>query len=185
MDTSFAADGMPPPIAPPYVLCVARKDHGKNVEGLLADFARYHAARRSGLRLALIGAGHLPVPPVIGDRVIDLGFQPEAVKRAAYAGALAQVVPGTQESFSLTLMEAWLAGAPALVNARCDVTREHVRAAAGGLAYDGADEFGAAVDWLLEHPEAARRMADNGGRYVRRNFDWGVVVARLRRALGV
>jgi len=191
VDTDVAWDGTPTPVEPPYLLCVARKDHGKNVDGLLADFARGPATRRvparpgDRLRLALIGSGRLPIPPIVSDRVIDLGFQPEVVKRAAYAGALAHVVPGTQESFSLTLMEAWLCGAPALVNARCEVTRDHVRAAAGGLAYDGADELGAAVEWLLENPEAARRMGRNGGEYVRRNFDWSVVVARLRGALGV
>jgi glycosyltransferase involved in cell wall biosynthesis len=184
VDTGAAPNGAPP-LEPPYLLCVARKDHGKNVDRLLVDFARYHAARRSELRLVLIGPGAVPLPSLVGDRVVDLGYQSESAKRAAYAGALAHVVPGTQESFSLTLMEAWLCGAPALVNARCDVTREHVRAAAGGLAYDRADELGGAVDWLLAHPEAARRMGRNGGEYVRRNFDWTVVVARLRRALGV
>jgi glycosyltransferase involved in cell wall biosynthesis len=184
VEAGTGPDGLPPPLEPPYLLCVARKDHGKNVDGLLSDFARCRAAR-SGLRLALIGPGTLPVPAGLAERVVDLGFQPEAAKRAAYAGAIAHVVPGTQESFSLVLMEAWLCGAPALVNARCDVTREHVRAASGGLAYDGAEELSAAVDWLLAHPAAARRMAEDGREYVRRNFDWDVVVARLRRALGV
>jgi glycosyltransferase involved in cell wall biosynthesis len=187
VDTDLAPDGAPPPLDGPYLLCVARKDHGKNVEGLLADFARARAlsSARAELRLVLIGQGTLPLPPAAADRIVDLGFQPEPLKRAAYAGALAHVVPGRHESFSLTLMEAWLCGAPALVSAGCDVTREHVRAAAGGLTYDGAAELGAAVDWLLAHPEAARRMGRNGGEYVRRNFDWDVVVARIRRALGV
>jgi glycosyltransferase involved in cell wall biosynthesis len=189
VDTALAPNGDPPPVDGPYLLCVARKDHGKNVEGLVADFARVDRGRsaplRAGVKLVLLGAGALTAPPTARDRVVDLGRQPEAAKRAAFAGALAHVVPGMHESFSLVLMEAWLCGAPALVNARSDVTREHVRAAAGGLAYDGADELGAAVEYLLADPERAKRMARNGAEYVRRNFEWDVIVARLRAALGV
>ena len=74
---------------------------------------------------------------------------------------------------------------PGLVNAQCAVTSDHVRAAAGGLAYDGPDELAACLDWFLVHPAEAARMGQNGGAYVRRNFDWDVVVARLRRALAV
>jgi glycosyltransferase involved in cell wall biosynthesis len=94
-------------------------------------------------------------------------------------------VPGVNESFSIVLLEAWLVGTPGLVNADCAVTRDHVQAAAGGLLYRGADELGACLDFLLDHPDAAARMGQNGGAYVRRNFDWDVVVARLRRALAV
>jgi len=61
----------------------------------------------------------------------------------------------------------------------------NVRSASGGLAYDGPHELGACLEWLLDHPEQAARMGRNGGEYVRRNFTWDVVVARLRRALGV
>jgi glycosyltransferase involved in cell wall biosynthesis len=82
-------------------------------------------------------------------------------------------------------MEGWLLGAPGLVNAGCAVTREHVRAANGGLAYADCDELGACLDWLIDRPEQAARMGRNGGAYVRRNFDWDVVVARLRRALAI
>jgi glycosyltransferase involved in cell wall biosynthesis len=189
VDTDLEPNRAPPPVGGPYLLCVARKDHGKNVEGLVADFARAGQGRsaplRDAVKLVLLGAGALPVPPTVRDRVVDLGRQSEAAKRAAYAGALAHVVPGRHESFSLVLMEAWLCGAPALVNARSDVTREHVRAAAGGLAYESADELGAAVEYLLANPDRAERMARNGGAYVRRNFEWDVIVARLRAALGV
>jgi glycosyltransferase involved in cell wall biosynthesis len=181
VDTRAHAAASPPPIDGPYLLCVARKDHGKNVDGLVDEFARLS----TDVKLALIGRGSVPVPAAARERVVDLGEQSEAARTAAYAGALAHVVPGTHESFSLVLMEAWLCGAPALVNAGCDVTREHVRAAAGGIAYTGAAELGEAVAYLRAHPESAARMARNGAEYVRRNFEWDVIVARLRRALGV
>jgi glycosyltransferase involved in cell wall biosynthesis len=168
----------------PFLLCVARKDHGKGVDVLLADFARY-AARRQEVDLVLIGPGSIPVPAAARGRVHDLGFVDEELKRDAFAAALAHCSPSLTESFSIVLMESWLAGRPGLVNARCAVTRDHVLRASGGLAYDGADELAGCLDWLLEHPAEAARMGRNGGEYVRRNFSWDVVVARLRRAIGV
>ena len=137
------------------------------------------------MRLVRVGAGTLPVPGRLRGAVVDLGIVPEPAKLDAIAAASALCVPGVNESFSIVLMEAWLLGTPGLVNADCAVTSDHVRAAAGGLAYRGADELGACLDWFLDHPEAAARMGQNGGAYVRRNFDWDVVVARLRRALAV
>jgi glycosyltransferase involved in cell wall biosynthesis len=168
----------------PFLLYVGRHDHGKNLDGLLADFGRYRA-RGGRMQLVRVGAGALPVPSRLREAVVDLGVLPEQEKLDAGAAATALCVPGVNESFSIVLMESWLLGRPGLVNADCAVTSDHVRAAAGGLAYRDADELGACLDWFLEHPEAAARMGQNGGAYVRRNFDWDVVVARLRRALAV
>lgn len=161
----------------PFLLYVGRHDHGKGLDTLLSFFERYDRSAR----LVRIGAGALPRRA----NAIDLGFVPEQDKLDAYAATTALCVPGTNESFSLVLMEAWLMGTPGLVNARCAVTTDHVRMASGGLAYQGAEELAGCLDYLIANPEAAARMGRNGGRYVRRNFDWDVVVARLRGALGV
>jgi glycosyltransferase involved in cell wall biosynthesis len=168
----------------PFLLYVGRNDHGKNLDRLLSDFARC-LARGARMSFVRVGAGRLAVPDALRGRVLDLGFLPEQEKLDALAAASALCVPGVNESFSIVLMEGWLLGTPGLVNADCAVTSDHVRAAAGGLAYRGADELGACLDFLLDNPEAAARMGQNGGAYVRRNFDWDVVVARLRRALAV
>jgi glycosyltransferase involved in cell wall biosynthesis len=168
----------------PFLLYVGRHDHGKGLDALLADFGQYRAAGGRA-RMVRVGAGALPVPSRLRDVVVDLGVVSEQDKLDAVAAAAALCVPGVNESFSIVLMEGWLLGTPGLVNADCAVTSDHVRAAVGGLAYRGADELGACLDYLLDHPEAAARMGQNGGAYVRRNFDWSVVVARLRRALSV
>jgi glycosyltransferase involved in cell wall biosynthesis len=168
----------------PFLLYVGRKDEGKGVGVLMRDFAAV-AQRRPDVQLVLIGPGSLPFPPARPGAIVDLGFVDEETKRDAFASTVALCAPSRTESFSIVLMESWLAGRPGLVNAHCAVTREHVLSASGGLTYDGPEEFGACLDWLIEHPDQAARMGRNGGEYVRRNFTWDVVVARLRRALGI
>ena len=61
---------------------------------------------------------------------------------------MALVSPSANESFSLVLLEAWVAGVPAVVNGRCAVTREHCERSGGGLWFDGYAQFEAVVDRL-------------------------------------
>ena len=82
--------------------------------------------------------------------VRDLGYLDAAAKAAAYAAAAVVCQPSVNESFSIVLMEAWLAGTPVLVHARCPVTTHHVFQAGGGLAFDDFYEFAEALDLLLE-----------------------------------
>ena len=83
----------------------------------------------------------------------------------------------------MVLLEAWNHGLPALVNARCKVLRGQVRRADGGLYYSNAVEFMAALDYLLDHPEAARQLGRQGLAYVDREYRWPVVVAKIEELL--
>jgi glycosyltransferase involved in cell wall biosynthesis len=80
-------------------------------------------------------------------------------------------------------MESWLAGRPVLVPEECDVTREHVRRSKGGLYFYSADEFGGALDWLLDNSKMASQMGQNGRRYVLENYTWTAVAQRFERIL--
>jgi glycosyltransferase involved in cell wall biosynthesis len=80
-------------------------------------------------------------------------------------------------------MEGWVMNRPALVNGRCPVTVGHVRAAGGGLAFDGYASFGAAVDRLLTDERLARRLGAAGRRYVDDRYRWPVVIDHYRRFL--
>lgn len=170
-------------VAEPFLLYVGRKDAGKNLAELLDFFARYQARRGGGLRLVTLGAGSLQVPEALRGQVLDLGFVPAQDKYDAYSAALVLWQPSLNESFALVLMEAWLCGAPALVNARCAATLEQCLASNGGLFYQGYPEFEACLEWLRAQPEAVRRMAQLGKEYVQRNFHWERIVARLERSL--
>lgn len=83
----------------------------------------------------------------------------------------------------MVLLEAWNHGLPALVNARCAVLRGQVRRADGGLYYRTSGEFAAALDWLLNQPEAARRLGTQGLAYVEREYRWPVVMNRIESLL--
>ena len=162
-----------------YLLYFGRKEDGKNVSLLLDGFA---ACRTPGLRLVVAGDGVLDrsrMPP----GVVDLPRLEEDEKRAACAGAVAVCQPSTNESFSIVLMEAWLQATPVLVNARCEVTRHHVRRSGGGLYFDGRRELAAEVDWLSRNPEEARRLGEAGRAFVLEEYGWPTVLERFERGL--
>jgi glycosyltransferase involved in cell wall biosynthesis len=165
----------------PYIAYVGRLEAGKNLL-LLYDYMRRYADNGGKVKLVVMGKGPLEPPqhPAFDYR----GFVSDEEKAVTCADALALCQPSLNESFSLVIMESWLAGRPVLVPEECDVTREHVRRSKGGLWFYSAEEFGAALDWLAGHPEQATRMGRNGRRYVLQNYTWTAVAERFERILG-
>ncbi len=165
-------------IAHPFLLYAGRKAAEKNTPLLVEYYARYRLTHPScGLKLVLIGAGGVRIPSRLAHDVLDLGFVPIQDKYDAYAAAVALCQPSLLESFSIVLMEAWLCGAPALVDAGCPVTRDHCLASNGGLFFGEYFEFVEAVDVLQGDSGLRRRLADNGRAYVLANFTWDRVTA--------
>jgi glycosyltransferase involved in cell wall biosynthesis len=105
------------------------------------------------------------------------------VRDALLSKARALMMPSPFESLSMVLLEAWNRGLPALVNARCKVLRGQVERADGGLYYGNAVEFMAALDYLLEHPDAARVLGRQGLAYVDREYRWPIVMEKIERLL--
>jgi glycosyltransferase involved in cell wall biosynthesis len=166
----------------PLLVYLGRKETGKNVPLLIEYALRYRAGRRPDLTLVLAGDGPVTAPPGTPG-VRDLGYLDAAAKRAAYAAATVVCQPSVNESFSIVLMESWLAGTPVLVNARCAVTTHHVFQAGGGLAFEDFYEFSEALDLLLDDAERRRRLGAQGRAYVEAMYSWPAVTARLRDAL--
>jgi glycosyltransferase involved in cell wall biosynthesis len=171
----------------PFLLYAGRKAAEKNTPLLVEYFARYkltHPGRR--LRLVLIGSGGVRIPARLSADILDLGFIPPQDKADAYAAALALCQPSLLESFSLVMMEAWLAGAPSLVHGRCAVTRDHCLASNGGLFFEDYFEFVEALELLARDEALRRRMGEAGRAYVLANYTWDRVtdnyLAVLRRA---
>jgi glycosyltransferase involved in cell wall biosynthesis len=165
----------------PFILYSGRFDSMKNLLELLSFFIAYKQLRPGPLKLVLRGQGPLPIPPC--PDILPVGFERVQDRLDAYAAAMALCQPSLQESFSIVLMESWLAGTPALVNADCDVTRYHVLQSNGGLAYSGFDEFAGALDWLMAHPLERRQMGQLGRAYVLERYNWPIVLDRFRAAL--
>jgi glycosyltransferase involved in cell wall biosynthesis len=185
--------GLEPPSAPPdrsaleplgltdpFVLYMGRVDPNKGCEALLRYFTRYAAGGRS-VQLVMAGPANMPVPAHPSIR--HLGFVSEAVRDALLARARALVMPSPYESLSMVLLEAWNHGVAALVNARCAVLRGQVRRADGGLYYRNGGEFCAALDYLLDRPDAARAFGAQGRAYVDREYRWPAVLAKIEQVL--
>ena len=166
-------------IRDPFILYIGRRDAGKNVPRLIDYFCQYREMHRRALKLVLIGSGEIAVPSNHRDDIIDLGFVTPQTKADALAAAALLCQPSRNESFSLVIMEAWLAGTPVLVHADCAVTADHCRRSNGGLYFGDYFEFAGCLDFLLDHPEVARRMGQRGGQYVRTNFNWDAVIKRF------
>ena len=168
-------------IQKPFLLYAGRKDAGKNVHTLLRYFAEYKQRHGdSDLQLVLIGGGSIEIPASVRDDVYDLGFVSRQDKYDAMAAAELLCQPSHNESFSLVIMESWLCGRPVLVHSQCAVTRDFARRANGGLYFQNYFEFEGCVQYILTHPEQARTMGQNGGAFVRENFDWDVIVEKYR-----
>jgi glycosyltransferase involved in cell wall biosynthesis len=170
-------------IAPGYVLYAGRREAAKGVPLLYEAYARWAAGRPDAPPLALMGSGALAPPEGLADRVVDLGFVPDADRDTAYAAASVLVNPSRLESLGMVVLEAWLAGTPCIVNGRSPVLREHCRASGGGLWFDDADELVEALDVMAGDPALRRAMAAAGAGWTRRTFSWDAVRERFHGAL--
>jgi glycosyltransferase involved in cell wall biosynthesis len=167
-------------IADRFVLYLGRIDPNKGCDALMRHFLR-HAELGRGVQLVMAGPASMAIPDHPAIRA--LGFVDEGVREALLSRARALMMPSPFESLSMVLLEAWNRGLPALVNARCKVLRGQVERADGGLYYGNAVEFSAALDYLLDHPDAARRLGQQGLAYVDREYRWPTVMAKVERLL--
>jgi len=188
VDTGYAGDATAfrqrTGIAGPFVLYAGRKDPGKNVP-LLLDYFRRYRRERSGTKpvpaLVLIGGGPASGRPEEG--IHDLGRLSDRDKFDVYAAATVLCQPSVHESFSLVMMEAWVAGTPSLVNAACAATVEHCRKANGGLYFRDYDEFAACLDVLLTQPGLRERLGRQGRDYVLAHYSWDTIAETYQRLL--
>lgn len=160
------------------LLYVGRRDVTKGVYRLIDCFLDYLEQGGEG-ELALIGPGELPEPVGRHPRIHDLGFVDRQTKYDAHRAADVFVLPSEHEAFSIVLLESWLAGVPALVEARGEAPREHCLHSGGGLYYHDAATFAAALRWFQRHPREAELMGRAGRDYVLANYSWPVVLARF------
>jgi len=127
------------------------------------------------------GPGPASIPDAARPFVVDVGALSERDRDDALAAARALVQPSPNESFSRTMMEAWLAGTFVLANGASAVSRWHCERSGAGAVYD--DEAGFAA-WM-------RRLADpswsppagDGRAYVLREYTWPVVLDRVEELL--
>lgn len=168
---------------PPYVIYAGRREPLKGTPLLLDYLTAFRARNPHDLKLVLTGSGAINPPEALRPHLLDLGYVSESEKLDAMAGAVAFCHPSLNESLSIVLLEAWLAGTPALVHARGTVLMDQCRRSNGGLWFSDYPEFEAALRLLLEQDELCSVLATNGRAYVRREYAPEVVSRRLLEAL--
>ena len=173
-DAARAALGLGPDER--FVLCLGRVERAKGSHVLAELWRLYRARRPAAPRLVFMGPVHQALAP--DDAVAVAGEQPEAVKWGALRACDAVISPSVWESFSLVILEAWLAGAPVVVNRRCAATVEHCENSQGGLWFTDYDDFEVVMDRLLADHTLRARLAANGRAYTERHFSWPAVVDR-------
>ena len=101
----------------PFVLYAGRREALKGWNDLLRAYTAAVTHLGIDLDLVTVGVGTVKSPRGLDGRVIDLGFLPAEEVADAFAAAAAYVQPSPNESFSRTVMEAWLAGTPVIASA--------------------------------------------------------------------
>ena len=162
----------------PFILYAGRKDKTKNVHTLVKYFEMYKKRNKNYLQLVMVGPAQIPVPDDIKTDVHDLGFVNLQDKYDAYTAATVLCQPSKNESFSLVIMESWLAHRPVMVHEECKVTANFVKESNGGFYFNNYVDFEGQINYLLGHPNIASQMGEQGRKYVLKNFSWNVIVER-------
>jgi glycosyltransferase involved in cell wall biosynthesis len=164
-----------------YVAYLGRIEQAKGCARLFSDFMRFVREGGTHLNLVLVGKAVLPVPTHVN--IAHLGVLSDSDKLSVLAAGRLLVHPSPYESLSMSLLEAWKVGRPALVNGACDVLRGQVVRAGGGLYYGSYEEFAEALRFLLDHPEQADAMGRAGRDYYERHYGWDVILEKYARLL--
>lgn len=167
-----------------YVLYVGQFDPRKNMDGLLAAFAR--AAERDGaLRLVIVGdmgklAAYLRAAlertRAPRERVVVTGFVDDDTLAALYAGAECLLHAALLEGFGLTPLESLAAGTP-VVGYRAGAVEEVVGDAGLLVEASEPDALGDALVTYLSSPAAAAELRSRApGRVAL--FSWDAAAER-------
>lgn len=165
----------------PFVLYAGRREPGKGFDALVDDFVVAVEQVAEPVRLVLVGPGPVRLPERARRHVVDLGQVDAATRDDAMAAATAVVQPSPYESFSRTMMEAWLAGRFVIANRACAVSAWHCARAGAGATYGDATELALAVRRALAPDAAADGV--RGRAYVQREYTWPVVLDRIEARL--
>jgi glycosyltransferase involved in cell wall biosynthesis len=169
-----------------FILYLGRRDKTKNTDLLVQAFRRFKSAHpNSPLCLYLAGPGSHSYT-VESSGILDFGLVSDADKEALLQHCVALMQPSSNESYSRTLMEAWLYGKPVVVHRDCIATAEPVEQSGGG--WIAGDEVSWADIFELIDELASAELESTGSRgqdYARRFASWDTAMDRYEQALGL
>ncbi|MEG1837909.1 MAG: glycosyltransferase family 4 protein [Bacteroidaceae bacterium] len=165
-----------------YLLYAGRVDDGK-LNCIIDYFLAYKREyKSSALKFVLMGG-------VFGKTVSHpdvqyTGFVSDSEKMAIIQHSKIVVNPSKYESLSLILLEAMSQCRPLLVNGHCSVLKEHCQKSDyAALYYMSKHDFISKLYQLDTSDEQRVRMGEKGCKYVEKNYDWSVIMGRLKRVI--
>ncbi len=167
----------------PYVIYSGRREPMKGTPILLDYLDIFRERTGVDMKLVLTGSGPYTPPTRLAPHLLDLGFVTEQEKHDAMAGAIAFCHPSVNESFSIVILESWLAGTPVLVHGAGEVMPDHCRKSNGGLWFKNYPEFEESLSLLSAKPSLRTALGEAGRHYVQSNYSWAAVESRLLAAL--
>jgi glycosyltransferase involved in cell wall biosynthesis len=167
----------------PYVIYSGRREPMKGTPILLDYLDIFRERTGIDMKLVFTGSGPYIPPARLEPHLLDLGFVSEQEKHDAMAGAVAFCHPSVNESFSIVILESWLAGTPVLVHGAGEVMPDHCRKSNGGLWFKNYPEFEESLTLLTSTPALRDTLGQAGRIYVQKNYAWPAVEARLLAAL--
>ncbi len=170
-----------------YVLGVNATYPHKNIETVLAAFARVHAANPS-LRLCIAGYRAQYLLPLLKafehslrDATVVLPYIPQQQLVSLYRGALCLLFASYHESFGMPCVEAMAAGCP-IIASNASAIPEICADAAHLVSPSDVDGFASAITRGLADPTFFETLRRKGLRRAR-SFDWQTTATRIYRVL--
>lgn len=131
--------------------------------------------------LGSVSSMEVPTDPLI----TFTGYVSEEEKISEIQKSFLLLNPSAFESFSISIMEAWIQKKVVLVNAKSSVMRGHCLRSQGGLYYSDSLSFQRTLDFLLENRDIATRLGQNGREYVLANFSKEVIRKKLNQMVSM
>jgi glycosyltransferase involved in cell wall biosynthesis len=103
-------------------------------------------------------------------------------KLAVLGDADVFVLPSYGENFGFSVVEAMVCGVPVIISDKVAIWREVETGGAGKVAPCNGNSFAEAMLSLLNSPDVAERMSENGKTLVRKRFQWSSVALDLENA---
>jgi glycosyltransferase involved in cell wall biosynthesis len=150
-----------------YCLYFGRLERGKGIYELFDNFLALKSLHPD-LHLVCLGKSNPEIKPRMG--IVFPGFVSDEEKWAYIYHSEFIVMPSQLESLSMTLLEGFAAGKPALVNANCDVLVDHCRKSNAGMWYADYEEFIEEAEMLINSHKLCKEMGKKGADYVKNYY---------------
>jgi glycosyltransferase involved in cell wall biosynthesis len=118
------------------------------------------------------------------DRTTFTGMLLGPEKLAVLRDASMFVLPSYSENFGLAVIEAMAAGLPVIISDQVNIWREIQTGEAGRVIPCAAPALADQILDLLDHPDAATHMGQQGRALVQERFQWHQIGQRLVKAYG-